>query len=216
MDREEIIRQIESNKVIVILRGLSKEKILKTVDAIYKGGILLVEITFDQSGKICDDQTAENIKILNEVHGKDMIIGAGTVLTLEQLNKAIKAGAKFIISPDTCEDIIKKTKELGAVSIPGAYTPTEVANANRWGADFVKLFPSYQGGIKYLKMVSEPLSHIKYFAAGGVDLAHIKDYFEAGAVCVGIASGIANQKLIEDDDYVGIQRLAESFVKAVK
>ena len=164
LKREEIIKDIEENKIIVILRGFSEEQLLHTVAAMEKGGIKLVEVTFDQSGKISDNTTAEYIRTLKENFAGKIRVGAGTVMSEEQVELAFKAGAEFIISPDCYEPVIKKTREFGMVSIPGAFTPTEAANAHRFGADFVKLFPNSELKISYLKALIAPLSHIKFLA----------------------------------------------------
>ncbi|MBO5776255.1 MAG: bifunctional 4-hydroxy-2-oxoglutarate aldolase/2-dehydro-3-deoxy-phosphogluconate aldolase, partial [Clostridia bacterium] len=116
-----------------------------------KGGIKLVEVTFDQSGKITDEETASNIRAIKEHFAGRIRVGAGTFMTVEQVELAYKAGAEYIISPDCYEPVIRKTRELGMVSMPGALTPTEAANAHRWGADFVKIFPNSEMKISYLK-----------------------------------------------------------------
>ena len=136
LNRKEIIKDIEENKIIVIMRGFSAEQLIRSVDAMEKGGIRLVEVTFDQTGAISDNMTAEYISTLKENFNGRVRIGAGTVMTEKQVELAYNAGAEFIISPDCYEAVIKKTRELGMVSIPGAFTPTEAANAHRFGADF--------------------------------------------------------------------------------
>jgi 2-dehydro-3-deoxyphosphogluconate aldolase/(4S)-4-hydroxy-2-oxoglutarate aldolase len=145
-----------------------------------------------------------------------MVIGAGTVLTESQVELTKNAGGKFIISPDTNPEIIKKTRELGLVSIPGALTPSEATLANRSGADFVKLFPNGEVKPTYLKALVAPLSHIKFLAVGGVSAANAKETLAMGAVGIGVATAIANKDLIKKGAYEGITRLARDFVNAVK
>lgn len=91
-----------------------------------------------------------------------------------------KAGGKFIISSDTCDEVIKKTRALGMVSIPGALTPSEIQSAHKSGADFVKIFPITNMGVSYVKAVLSPLSHIKVLAVGGINENNLKDYIKAG------------------------------------
>lgn len=210
-DREKIIEDIEKNKVIVIMRGFSAEQLIRSVDAMEKGGIRLVEVTFDQTGTTSDHTTAEYISALKKNFGGRMRIGAGTVMTEEQVELAYHAGAEFIISPDCYEAVIKKTRELGMVSIPGAFTPTEAASANRFGADFVKLFPNSEVKISYLKALIAPLSHIKFLAVGGVNHENMIDYFKAGAKGIGVATAIADKKAIFAGDYEEITRRARLF-----
>lgn len=211
LKREEIIKDIEENKIIVILRGFSEEQLLHTVAAMEKGGIKLVEVTFDQSGKTSDNTTAEYIRTLKENFAGKIRVGAGTVMSEEQVELAFKAGAEFIISPDCYEPVIKKTREFGMVSIPGAFTPTEAANAHRFGADFVKLFPNSELKISYLKALIAPLSHIKFLAVGGVNHENMSDYLGAGAKGIGVATAIADKKSIFSGNYEEITQRAKLF-----
>ena len=142
LNRDEIIRDVEKNKIIVIMRGFTTRQLIESVDAMEKGGIRLVEVTYDQTGAVSDEETAANIRALKERFQGKMRIGAGTVMTEKQVELAYEAGAEFIISPDCYEQVIKKTRELGMVSMPGVFTPTEAANAHRYGADFAKFSKS--------------------------------------------------------------------------
>jgi 2-dehydro-3-deoxyphosphogluconate aldolase/(4S)-4-hydroxy-2-oxoglutarate aldolase len=211
MNREEVIREVETHKIIVILRGFSKEQLLRTVDAMEKGGIKLVEVTFDQSGQVSDETTVSYIRALKEQFEGRVSIGGGTVMTEQQVELAYQAGAEFIISPDCYENVIRKTRALGMVSMPGAFTPTEAANAHRYGADFVKLFPNSEVKLSYFKALSVPLSHIKFLAVGGVTVDNLADYLAAGAHGVGVATAIADKKAIASGDYEEITRRAQAF-----
>lgn len=213
--REDVIKAADENKIIVIVRGLSTEQLMLTVEAMAKGGIRMVEVTFDQSGKVSDDKIASDIRALCDRFGDTVHIGAGTVMSVEQVHKAYEAGAEFIISPDCFEDVIRETRALGMVSMPGVFTPTEAAMAHRWGADFVKLFPNSEVSISYLKCLTVPLSHIRFLAVGGVNENNIADYLAAGAKGVGIATGIVNKKLIAEGRYDEITRLAELYVSKI-
>lgn len=211
LNRDGIIKDIEKNKIIVIMRGFSKEQLLLSVEAMERGGIRLVELTFDQTGRTSDEETAESIRALKEKFGERLRIGAGTVMTERQVELAHGAGAEFIISPDCYGAVIKKTRELGMVSIPGALTPTEAANAHRFGADFVKLFPNSEFKPSYLRALAVPLSHIRFLAVGGVSPENIGEYLNAGAKGVGIATAIADKKAILSGDYEEITRRAKLF-----
>lgn len=211
LNREEIIRDIEKNRIIVILRGFTEEQLISTVDAMEKGGIRLVEVTFDQSGKVSDEVTASNIRALVKHFSGRVRVGAGTVMSERQVAIAHSAGAEFIISPDCYEGVIRKTRELGMVSIPGVFTPTEAACAHRYGADFAKLFPNSEVNVSYLKALAVPLSHIKFLAVGGVNADNMNEYFAAGAKGIGVATAIADKKAIFSGDYEEITRRARLF-----
>ncbi len=213
----DIIEKIQTEKIIAIVRNVDKDKLIKLCQALYDGGIRIIECTYDATGKTSDAETAEKIKMIIDEFGEKMITGAGTVLNENQVELTKKAGGKFIISPDTNVDVIKKTKEEGLISIPGALTPSEITLATRAGADFVKLFPvNAVGGISYLKAVSAPLSNVKFLAVGGVNVENISDFLKGGFSGVGIGNGIVNTKMLENDDYEGITNLAKEFIKNSK
>jgi len=211
------IEKIESEKIIAIVRNVQKDKLIKLCRALYDGGIHLLECTYDASGITTDVETANKIKLITSEFGEKMTVGAGTVLTEEQVELTKEAGGKFIISPDVNRDVIKKTKLESLVSIPGALTPSEITSAIRYGADFIKLFPvNAVGGLDYIKAVSAPLSNVKFLAVGGVNENNIASYIKAGFWGVGIGNGIVNTKMIENDDYIGITNLAKRFVENSK
>ena len=211
------IKSIESEKIIAIIRNVPKEKLLRLCHALYDGGIRLVECTYDASGIIAAQETANMIRCIVEEFGETMTVGAGTVLTEEQVVLTKEAGGKFIISPDVNVDVIKKTKQQGLISIPGALTPSEITLATRNGADYIKLFPvNAVGGTDYFKAVSAPLSHVKFLAVGGVNENNIAAFLKAGFLGVGIGNGIVNTKMLGNDDYDGIAKLAAQFVSKAK
>ena len=214
--REQIIQTVEQEKLIVIVRGVESEKLIPLAEAMYQGGIRLLEITYSANGKVSDEETAANIAALAKHFEGRMYIGAGTGVTEKQVELTAKAGGKFIISPDACPEVIKTTRALGLVSMPGALTPSEMQIAHRNGADFVKLFPVTSLGASYVKAVKAPLSHLKMLAVGGVDESNMTEYLKAGVSGFGIGSNIINKKMLEQNDWQGITALAEKYVAIVK
>ena len=208
----EIIKKIEEKKIIVIVRGVEKNKLIPLAEAMYKGGIRFWEITYSADKKVSDEETAENIKMLSEHFGGRMYIGAGTVLTEEQVALTKKAGGQFIISPDTVPEVIRKTKELGMISIPGAVTPSEITTAVKSGADFVKLFPANNLGAAYIKAITAPLCNVKLLAVGGIDENNMPEYLKAGVCGFGIGGNIVKKQLIDAGDFAAIEKLAEKYV----
>ena len=215
-NRVETISQIKENKIIAIIRGVSEEKIIPLCQALYDGGIRLVELTYSANKRISDKRTAEQIKMLSTYFEGKLSGGAGTVITQKQVSYTKKAGATFIISPNTNKKIIKTTKRKGLVSIPGALTPSEALNAKIYGADFVKLFPINNWGVDYIKAVSASLAHIDFIAVGGIDLNNMQDYLTANICGFGIGSNITNKKMIENNDWPAIRKLAESYTAVIK
>ncbi len=214
--RENVIKAVLQEKLIVIVRGVEENKLIPLAEAMYHGGVRLLEVTFDQSGKISDKQTAKNIQMLKNHFADKMYIGAGTVTTASQVEYTEMAGGEFIISPDVNEDVIKKTRMLDMVSMPGALTPTEIQSAHRSGADFVKLFPISNMGADYVKAVKAPLSHIKLLAVGGINESNMQEYLKAGVCGFGVGSNIVDKALLEQENYDAVTRLAEKYVSIIK
>ena len=140
-------------------------------------------------------------------------MGAGTVTSLEMLEGAYNAGAKFIVSPDTNPEVIKATVEKGMVSMPGAMTPTEIITAYKCGADFVKVFPVLNLGADYIKAVRGPYNHIPLLAVGGVNEKNMGDFIKAGACGVGVGGNLVNKDWIAKGEFEKITELAKEFVK---
>lgn len=210
--RERIIQEILDKKIISIVRGVETEKILKIAEALYEGGVTLIEVTFNQKNPESWQETADAIAAIHANMGDKMFVGAGTVTSVELVEMAAKAGAGYIISPDTDPAVIRRTKELGLVSLPGAYTPTEAKLAHNSGADFVKLFPCVGDAPAYLKAVCAPMSHIKFLAVGGVNADNTADFLKAGAVGIGAGSCLVNKKWVDAGEYYKITEEARRFV----
>lgn len=211
MTRETIIQRVYEEKVIAIVRGIESDALLKLANALYEGNISMMEITFDQARPETWESTAASIAFLREKVGDHMAIGAGTVTSPHLVELAIKAGAEFIISPDTQKEVIEKTREMGAVSMPGAMTPTEVLEAYRYGADFVKIFPAADLGVKYIKALRSPINHIPMLAVGGVNEENLKDFLDVGMVGAGVGGNLVNKKWIAAGEFGKITELARKF-----
>ncbi len=211
-----IINSILEHKIIVIVRGVDKDKLIPLTEALYAGGIRLMEITYSANGSISDQETAENIRMLSHCFEGKMHIGAGTVLTPEQVTLTKHAGGRFIISPNTDKSVITKTKELGLISMPGALTPSEIQKAHIYGADFVKVFPINSLGAGYLKAIKAPLSHIKLLAVGGINEKNMNDYLRAGACGFGVGANLVNNSLIKANDFESITNLAKQYTAVIK
>ena len=213
--RQETIQWVEREKIIAIIRGAAPEQCLKVAAALYEGGIRLMEITYNQRDPSSWQATAAAIaSIAREYEGR-MLVGAGTVTTPELVELTHKAGGYYIISPDTNEAVIRRTRELDMVSMPGALTPSEVMQAHRAGADFVKLFPIGNLGAGYAKAIMAPISHVKLLAVGGVNERNVVDFLKAGLVGAGIGDNLVNKQWIEAGQYHKITETAKALTAAV-
>ena len=213
--RENVIARVLDRKIIAIVRGADEAKILPLAEALFKGGIVMIEITFNQKNPESCSATACSIEAIRKQFGNDVYAGAGTVLTIEQLYMARDSGAMYIISPNTDINIIAKTRELGLVSMPGAMTPSECMAAHNAGADFIKLFPLGELGPGYFKALKAPLSHLRFLGVGGIDDKNIPEYLAAGIDGFGIGGGLVDKNLLGSNDFSKITETAVRYVKAV-
>ncbi|MBQ3419389.1 MAG: bifunctional 4-hydroxy-2-oxoglutarate aldolase/2-dehydro-3-deoxy-phosphogluconate aldolase [Erysipelotrichaceae bacterium] len=216
MNQEELIQEIKKEKIIAIIRGASLEKCSKVVEALYKGGIRFAEITYNQAKPETWEDTACLIgKLVEEFKGR-VHIGAGTVTNTKLVYLTHKNHGEYIISPDTNVEVIKRTKEFGMISMPGALTPSEVLTAYNAGADFVKLFPIGCFSPAYVKALRAPINHVPLLAVGGVNEKNIKEYFEAGCVGAGIGGNLAKKEWIESGEYDKLTEAAIKLLEAIK
>ena len=204
---------IQHEKIIVIVRQIYGDSLLKLAEALRKGGIRLMEVTFDQGDSNNKEKTCNTITSLMSEFGDDFGVGVGTTLTVDHVRAAHEAGAKFIISPNSNELVIAETKKLGMISIPGAMTPTEILNAASWGADYVKIFPVGSLGLKYCKDVMAPINHLNLIATAGVKEDNFGEILDTGFVGAGISGRLTDKKLIENGDWPEFTKRAEAFVK---
>jgi 2-dehydro-3-deoxyphosphogluconate aldolase/(4S)-4-hydroxy-2-oxoglutarate aldolase len=214
--RNEVIQKILDEKVIAIVRGIYDEDCLNLAKALYKGGVKLMEVTFDQKSAEERQRTVDTIRLLNEKLGDCMDFGAGTVTTVEMVRQAKTAGAHFIISPDTNLSVIAETLALDLVSIPGALTPSEMTQAHRAGADFIKVFPANHVGPAYFKAVAAPLSQIRMLAVGGVNENTAREYAKAGAVGFGVAGCLFKPQWVKDGQWDAITQATAEFMNTLK
>lgn len=200
--------QILTHKIVAILRGVHHDTIIPIVNALMKGGIKAVEITLN---------TPQAFALLKEVSitfRGQLLVGAGTVLDAAAAARSIEAGASFIISPSLDLATIAYTKAQGCVSIPGAFTATEIVTAYKAGADIVKVFPASHP--QYIKDLLGPLSHIPLMPTGGVSLENIGAFQKAGAVAFGVGSALVPSSLTKEMlDEKDLEEKARRFMKAV-
>ena len=176
-------RYLLESPVIAILRGIVPSEVSDVCETLYQKGIRVLEITLNSP------DACTSIQIAADQFGGKMCIGAGTVLTPQEVDAVSRAGGRFIISPDTNAEVIKRTKELGMISIPGFFTATEAFTAIRAGADYLKLFPASLGP-GYVKDLSAVVKK-PIMAVGGVNQDNIASFMK---VCPGVGIGSALYK----------------------
>ena len=210
-----VVDYIKKEKIIAIVRGVKKELCMSVVDALYLGGIRLVEITFDQNNPDSWKDTASSIAAISEVYKDKILVGAGTVTKPELVKLTNDAGGLYIISPNVNIEVIKTTKQLGMISIPGAMTPTEILQAYDAGADFVKLFPAANLGIPYLKAIRSPINHIPLIATGGINASNAKAFLDAGSAGLGVGGSLTDKKAIAEGAFEKLTVAAKELIDAI-
>jgi 2-dehydro-3-deoxyphosphogluconate aldolase/(4S)-4-hydroxy-2-oxoglutarate aldolase len=204
-----ILSEILTHKIVSIIRGAKPADVIEIANALYEGGIRFMEITLNSPDAL------QVIEVIAAAMEGRITVGAGTVLDAESASDAISAGAKFIISPITDRDTIKKTKELGAVSIPGAFTPTEIFKAFSSGGDIIKVFPG-SSGPGFIREFLAPLPHIPLMPTGGITLDNINEFRKAGARAFGIGKSLVDTKQKVDEPYLQeIKLKSQQFIEAV-
>ena len=210
-----MIELLKKEKFIGLLRNVPIEKTEEVAWAMYKGGVRIFEVTYNPSKKDTVKTVEKQFEILKSSLN-DIGICAGTVVFPELVTAAKKCGAKAIVSPNVNLDVIKLTKENKMLSIPGAYTPSEIAYAYDAGADIVKVFPVLPNDILYLKTVMSPLSHIPFITTGGVNPDTINSFLEAGALAVAAGASVVKPELLKENDYKGIEYEAKRHIDEIK
>ena len=201
-----LIDRIERCQLMVAVRTDNPENAYKAAEACIKGGVKLIEITFS---------VPEAEEVIKKLSSNNMVtVGAGTVLSIPDAKKALKAGAAYIVSPNFDEEIVKFTRKEGALSIPGACTPTEIYRAYKAGGDIIKLFPFIEiGGLGFLKVIRGPMPFVKYMLSGGVNLDNISEYLSAKASCILVGSAVIKQELVMAEDWPSITELSRRFIQ---
>ena len=192
----EIESVVRGRKVIAIIRGFAPETCLRLAEAYAKGGIGLVEVTFNQREPESWRYTAAAIRAIRGRFAPAVRVGAGTVLTEEQLSMCEDAGGEYMIAPNVNAALIRECVRRGLVAMPGALTPSEAVAAHDAGAQFVKIFPAGALGAGYVKALLAPLSHISFLAVGGIGADNVADFLKAGCVGVGIGGNLTNREWI--------------------
>lgn len=216
MTHDEVKKLILEEKLVVLFRRVPLDKMADLARALVRGGVKLLEVTFDQEAQDPAALYAESLQIVREAVGDDLCLGAGTVLTLDQVRAAKEAGATFILAPNTNKNVIELTRELGMVSIPGAMTPSEIVDAWDYGADIVKLFPADDLGYHYIWNIRGPLPHIPLIATGGVNPQTIPEFLKHGVNAVGTGVSIVNRDMLNAGDFASIEALAREHVRSIK
>jgi 2-dehydro-3-deoxyphosphogluconate aldolase/(4S)-4-hydroxy-2-oxoglutarate aldolase len=208
--KQQLIDQMSDAGVVAVIRAKSKDQLIDIASALLAGGVPSIEVTMSTPKAIA------GIELLADKLGDKAIIGVGTCIDPATARDAIAAGAQFVVSPTFDAEIVATTIRYGKISVPGAYTPTEILRAFSSGADVVKVFPATTLGPGYFKDILAPLPQLRLTPTGGVDTKTTPQWIKAGAVFVGAGSALVSKEAMDKGDWNTITTNAKAFVEAVK
>lgn len=207
MNPEEFLAFYARRRASAILRTSRREVARPAMEAAIRGGFRICEFTLtvpDAYGLIGELASVD-----------DVVVGAGTVLTVEEAREAVAAGAKFLVSPVTDEAVIEEARRLNVAVMPGTHTPTEMLRAHRAGAPLQKLFPAPGIGPAYVKACLGPLPFLRLVPTHGVDATNAGAYLDAGAFALGFVAPLFDPEDLENERYEAIERRARALLDAV-
>ncbi len=209
MSRQTILDEILKRKVVAVLRIKEADKLKKIIEAIAEGGLTVAEVTMTVPNAI------QLIEKMSQELDKNIIFGVGSVLSAEVAEQAIKAGAKYVVSPIFKKEIVEMSHKYDVPAMPGCFTPTEIQTAYEAGADIIKVFPADVLGMPFFKGVLAPMPHLKLMPTGGVSLTNAGEWIKAGACAVGIGSALLDKEAIKNENYSKLTDNAKIIMNSV-
>jgi 2-dehydro-3-deoxyphosphogluconate aldolase / (4S)-4-hydroxy-2-oxoglutarate aldolase len=202
---DQLRAELAERGIVAVLRGGSAERAVAAARALAEGGVTAIEVTFsvpDAPAAIAELTTDESL-----------LVGAGTVLRPDEVDAAVHAGARFVVSPNLDDDLLDVADRSGVPAVPGVLTPTEVAQAAR-RCSLVKLFPASLGGPSLLASLREPFPGVAFVPTGGVTAANLGDWLRAGAVAVGAGGDLCPPAAIDSGDVDALRAQARRYADA--
>jgi len=209
MNKKRILDEIFKHKAVAVLRVKEEDKLKNVIQAISDGGVSIAEITMTVPNAI------KLIEKMSQELDESIIIGVGSVLNKQAAEDAIKAGAKFVVSPILKKEIIEIALKYDVPVMPGCFTPTEIYSAFEMGADIAKVFPADVVGMAFFKAILAPMPHLKLMPTGGVSLTNAGDWLKAGACAVGIGSALIDDKAIKEENYLKLTENAKTIMNSI-
>ncbi len=209
MIKKQILDEIFKRKAVAVLRVKEEDKLKKVIQAIADGGVSVADITMTIPNAI------KLIEKMNNELDENIIIGVGSVLNKQTAEDAIKAGAKYVVSPILKKEIIEMAQKYDVPVMPGCFTPTEIYSAFEMGADIAKVFPADVVGMPFFKAILAPMPHLKLMPTGGVSLTNAGDWLKAGACAVGIGSALLDDKAIKEENYLKLTENAKTIMYSI-
>lgn len=210
MNKAALLSTIEREKAIAVLRLPNPDLFFPVAEALYKGGVRILEVTMTTPNAL------QLIREASESFPDEMITGVGTVMDVNTATSAIRAGAEFVVSPVIRADVIAQTVLSSKVMMAGAFTPTEIDYAWQLGSDIVKVFPANVTGMEFFKAVLAPMPHLKLMPTGGVTLTNGSEWIKAGACAIGVGGALVSAEDLDKKDFKAIQKKAELLMEGLR
>ena len=193
--REDVVRWIERDRAVAVVRTDAPHKLVEIAQALQVGGVVCIEVTMTVPNAI------DGIRAVTEAMRGSVLVGAGSVTDAATTRAAVEAGARYVVSPVFKREVVDAAHAEGAAVMPGCFTPTEILRAHEAGADVVKVFPAGSLGPGFIKGVLAPLPYLKLMPTGGVTLDNAGSWLRAGAVAVGAGSALVDESAIASGDW---------------
>ena len=201
-----VLNTIAKHKIVAIARLDDLSIARHLTDALVEGGIRIIEFT------LTNPAATETISDIRRMAGDEVAVGAGSVISVEQVEAVAAAGAQFVVSPVSKADVIAACLKRDLPAMPGAFTPSEIQQAWEWGASAVKVFPANHLGIRYIKDVLAPLPHLRLMPTGGVTAENLRQFLDLGAFAVGVGSSLINNAAVAEKNWDQLRRNARRYV----
>lgn len=208
--KAQTLARIERAGVIAVLRASSTERAITAANALIDAGITAIEVTFTVPS------ATQVIRALREQHGDTVVVGAGTVVTGQQVAEAVSAGAEFLVSPGNAREVTAQAVATGVPTMIGAFTASEVMAVLESGADIVKFFPGGLAGPAGIRALKGPFPEARFVPTGGVSAANLGEWFAAGAIAVGAGGELLPSAAVETSDIEAIHMSARAFLAALQ
>lgn len=209
MKKDQIVDEILGRKAVAVLRIKEPAKLKKVIEFLNEGGISVAEVTLTVPNAI------KLIEQMTNELDKNIIVGVGSVLNPSIAEDAIKAGARYVVSPIFKKEIIEMAHKYDIPAMPGCFTPTEIQTAYEAGADIIKVFPADVLGIDFFKGILAPMPHLRLMPTGGVTLTNAGDWLRAGACAVGVGSALLDKEAIEKENYNKLTENARIIMESI-
>lgn len=203
-------QRVHEAGLIAVVRADQAEQAVRVADALLAGGVWAIELTFTTPG------AAGALAEVRARHGREVLLGAGTIREVAQVEAAVEAGVDFMVTAHLRSDVLAAMLASGIPFAPGVFTPSEVGQALDAGAQAVKLFPASTGGPVHLRALQGPFPGLQCIPTGGVDASNIHTWFAAGALAVGAGGELVPRTAIQAGDWDEITRRAKQFAEATR